>query len=470
MGQKGSKKDDACEDKCKDAKPSKEPAKAASEQKQRKSVQFDAAAKEKKPAGPLPGIGVGSHHKEGWDIPDRYEVRKHVGSGSYGAVSEAKDLQSGHKCAIKKVDRVFEDLTDCKRILREISILSRLKHPNVVRLYDCVISLKQKPSNWTELYIVMELADSDLKRLCRTPVFLMEEHGRQVIYNLLVGVRYLHSTGVWHRDLKPANVLVNQDCGVRICDFGLSRAMGVTVDTDQFQLEEKDPDTPGEMPLVPHTERLKRNLTGHVVTRWYRAPELILLQKNYTAAIDIWSLGCIFAELLGMVEKNIASPKDRGPLFPGGSCAPLSPDRGRTSVANSKRDQLSMIFDVIGTPTEKEVAELEGDRPKRIVRSYGSRSAQDLSTRFKGSTPPALELLAGMLIFDAKKRWTIDSCLSCEFVSKLRVAGDDAPAPEVIKLDFEGEPLSEMTLRRHFHEVVAKVQKDLGTSSRDISL
>ncbi|CAE7938703.1 MPK4 [Symbiodinium necroappetens] len=174
--------------------------------------------------------------------------------------------------------------------------------------------------------MVMEICDSDLKKLCRTDVTLTPLHINTLLYNLLVGLKYLHSAGIYHRDLKPANCLVNQDCSVKICDFGLSRAIEAAEQPHLHAL----PNTPrGEgdhdaVPGVPHTQRLKRNLTGHVVTRWYRAPELILLQENYTEAIDIWSVGCIYAELLGMLEGT--RTQDRGPLFPGSSCFPLSPD------------------------------------------------------------------------------------------------------------------------------------------------
>lgn len=103
---------------------------------------------------------------------------------------------------------------------------------------------------------------------------------------------------------------------------------------------------------------MKRELTGHVVTRWYRAPELILLEKDYGPAIDMWSVGCIFAELLGMMKESAPTYLDRKPLFPGKSCFPLSPDKTvkeeRKGFPFSKNDQLAIIFDVIGTPNEDE--------------------------------------------------------------------------------------------------------------------
>lgn len=134
----------------------------------------------------------------------------------------------------------------------------------------------------------------------RTPVFLSELHVKTLLYNLLVGLKYVHSAGIYHRDLKPANCLVNQDCSVKICDFGLARTV------DKPAANQKLPASPrGEQEVVgvPHTKNMKKQLTGHVVTRWYRAPELILLQENYTEAIDVWSVGCIFAELMNMIVR-----------------------------------------------------------------------------------------------------------------------------------------------------------------------
>ena len=126
--------------------------------------------------------------------------------------------------AIKRVKHLFDDLIDCKRILRELAILNWLSHPHIVQIYDIV----EPPSlkSFDELYIVMEICDSDLKKLVRTDVTLTPLHINTLLYNLLVGLKYLHSAGIYHRDLKPANCLANQDCSVKICDFGLSRAVG----------------------------------------------------------------------------------------------------------------------------------------------------------------------------------------------------------------------------------------------------
>lgn len=281
------------------------------------------------------------------------------------------------------MDGVFEDEVDCKRILREVDLLRKLRHPYVINILD-VIEPKH-PDSFDTIYVVLELAESDLKKVIKSAIHLQIKHISTVVYNLLCAVKYLHSANVLHRDLKPANVLVNEDCSVKICDFGLARSIsGVESssllvqgkkfkkDTTEDRASDADEDThifkDSEIAKVHHKDELhlqmkqmnieedekkeekteeekkkditkrltrtkdmrknmKRELTGHVVTRWYRAPELILLEKDYGPAIDMWSVGCIFAELLGMMKESAPTYLDRKPLFPGKSCFPLSPDK-----------------------------------------------------------------------------------------------------------------------------------------------
>ena len=229
-----------------------------------------------------------------------------------------------------------------------------------------------------------------------------------------------------HRDLKPANVLINEDCTVKLCDYGLARSIsgidsaamilnesdrkddarvgdanstvastgtngtssggnsrssagtasansssenqdfesGSAAQKDSLQVpakteEEKKENLRNRLVKTKDARRnMKRELTGHVVTRWYRAPEIILLEKDYGPGIDIWAVGCIFAELLGMMRENAPTFMDRNPLFPGKSCFPLSPAKNPTEQKKgfpfSSNDQLAIIFQIIGTPTESD--------------------------------------------------------------------------------------------------------------------
>eukprot|EP00828_Plagiopyla_frontata_P030756 TRINITY_DN4036_c0_g1_i1.p2 TRINITY_DN4036_c0_g1~~TRINITY_DN4036_c0_g1_i1.p2 ORF type:complete len:270 (-),score=41.29 TRINITY_DN4036_c0_g1_i1:587-1396(-) len=256
----------------------------------------------------------------GWEVGDRYEIVKQVGSGSYGYVVQAKDKKNNNeKVAIKKFCGVFDDLIDGKRILREIVLLRMLKHPNLVNLIE-MIQLKNE-KNFNEIYMVMEYCKSDLKKLFKSAIHLTEQHINQLLYHMLISLKYLHSADVLHRDLKPANVLINEDCTVKICDFGLARSVeGIegahASKKQQPQLSQEQPKPkekvievqpvsskpastmPVQIQPLQKSKAIKGNkqkqLTSHVVTRWYRAPEVILLEKDYSGAIDMWSVGCIF--------------------------------------------------------------------------------------------------------------------------------------------------------------------------------
>jgi mitogen-activated protein kinase 1/3 len=362
---------------------------------------------------------------------------------------------------------MFEDLIDCKRILREIAILSKLQHDHIVALYDIPAPTGDA---WEELYIVMEICDSDLKKLCRTDVTLTSLHINTLLYNLLVGLKYLHSAGIYHRDLKPANCLVNQDCSVKICDFGLSRAIG-----DEQPHLQALPNTPrgegqaGEekrsVPIVPGTARLKRHLTGHVVTRWYRAPELILLQENYTEAIDVWSVGCIYAELLGMLEGT--KTEDRGPLFPGSSCFPLSPDhKHKTDYkfhTRGKHDQLNMIFNLLGTPPEADTELLEREDAKRYIKCFAARKGEGLPSKFPHVDPTSCELLDLMLRFNPKDRIAVHQALDHRLFTESGIRDASKETSRVgglVTLEFEKEPdLDETLLRKYFGIEIASINK-----------
>lgn len=121
------------------------------------------------------------------------------------------------------MDNIFDDETDCKRILREITLLRKLKHPCVVELIE--VLLPYDPKHFTTIYVVMEFAESDLKKVLRSTINLEVLHIQTIVYNLLCAIKYLHESKVIHRDLKPANILINEDCSVKLCDYGLARSI-----------------------------------------------------------------------------------------------------------------------------------------------------------------------------------------------------------------------------------------------------
>eukprot|EP00928_Gymnodinium_smaydae_P014839 TRINITY_DN15449_c0_g1_i1.p1 TRINITY_DN15449_c0_g1~~TRINITY_DN15449_c0_g1_i1.p1 ORF type:complete len:470 (-),score=69.00 TRINITY_DN15449_c0_g1_i1:255-1664(-) len=368
----------------------------------------------------------------------RYEVRDMIGRGTYSSVYEAFDLSRGEPVAIKRSKNLFDDLVDCRRIMRELQILQKVKHDCVVEMRDAYrppqsSDMYEAGVELIELYIVMELCDTDLKKLLRTDVTLTVEHIALVTYNLLRGLKYLHSAGVYHRDLKPANCLVNRDCSVKITDFNLSRAVQ-------------------EAPV------LRRTLTTHVVTRWYRAPEVIPLQQAYTGAIDMWSAGCIFGELLHMLPGGPPC-EDRGPLFPGLSCYPLSPARSGGLARNRDHDQMRLIADTIGPPAEAYIQQL-GEEATAYLGRYAACEATGLTTRFPYVDHVALDLLSRILVFDPSERMQVDDALAHGFFGDCRNEASETVAPFRLDLDEEplGEGADEEYLERRFVELIDQIQ------------
>jgi mitogen-activated protein kinase 1/3 len=394
------------------------------------------------------------------------------------------------------MDGVFEDEVDCKRILRELALLRRLKHPYVVELFE-VIEPRDRAA-FDTLYVVMELAESDLKKVIKSAIHLTLKHIQLVVYNLFCAIKFLHSANVLHRDLKPANVLVNEDCSVKICDFGLARSIAgvesseliikkgydkeddkneasedvVMAGAEPAKIQEEEAKPAAELTTAEKrklmTERLKktknerknlkRELTGHVVTRWYRAPELILLEKEYGPAIDVWSVGCIFAELLGMMKESAPTYLDRKPLFPGKSCFPLSPDRAAQEEKHgfpvSKNDQLSVIFDVIGTPNDEDISFVTDAKAQEYLQTFKHTPRGDLSDLYPGAGPEAIDLLNKILVFNPYFRLSIAECLDHEFFKKFRKPEKEINSTDNIVFDWESEELDKDRLRELFLEEI----------------
>ncbi|KAG9131235.1 hypothetical protein Leryth_006094 [Lithospermum erythrorhizon] len=210
----------------------------------------------------------------------RFQVQEVVGKGSYGVVGSAVDTHTGEKVAIKKINDVFDHVSDATRILREIKLLRLLRHPDIVEIKHIVLPPSRR--EFRDIYVVFELMESDLHQVIKANDELTPEHHQFFLYQLLRGLKYIHTANVFHRDLKPKNILANADCKLKICDFGLARVSFNDAPSAIFW-------------------------TDYVATRWYRAPELCgSFFSKYTPAIDMWGIGCIFAELL-----------TGKPLFPG---------------------------------------------------------------------------------------------------------------------------------------------------------
>lgn len=165
----------------------------------------------------------GSSEFASWAVGSDYVCERLLGTGSYGKVVLALKKSTGQKVAIKRMDNIFDDEIDCKRILREVTFLRKLRHPFVVDLIE--ILQPEDPLTFSTIYVVMEYAESDLKKIIKSNIHLELLHIETIVYNLLCAIKYLHESNVLHRDLKPANVLINEDCTVKLCDYGLARSI-----------------------------------------------------------------------------------------------------------------------------------------------------------------------------------------------------------------------------------------------------
>ncbi|WMV40820.1 hypothetical protein MTR67_034205 [Solanum verrucosum] len=281
-----------------------------------------------------------------------------IGKGAYGIVCSALNSETNEHVAIKKIANAFDNKIDAKRTLREIKLLRHMDHENIVAIRDIIPPPQREAFN--DVYIAYELMDTDLHQIIRSNQGLSEEHCQYFLYQILRGLKYIHSANVLHRDLKPSNLLLNANCDLKICDFGLAR---VTSETDF--------------------------MTEYVVTRWYRPPELLLNSSDYTAAIDVWSVGCIFMELM-----------DRKPLFP-----------GRDHV-----HQLRLLMELIGTPSEAEM-EFLNENAKRYIRQLPLYRRQSFVEKFPHVNPAAIDLVEKMLTFDPRRRLTGEEPLKCFFAS-----------------------------------------------------
>lgn len=260
--------------------------------------------------------------------------------------------------------------------------------------HDNVLSIKTilKPESlekFDQIYVVSELMETDLSQIIKSNQSLSDEHVQFFVYQILRGLKYIHSCGILHRDLKPRNLLVNSNCDLKICDFGLSRANIDSLMTNSAQL------------------------TDYIATRWYRAPEVILSWKQYTGAIDVWSVGCILAEL---VRRKVLLP------------------------ASSEQEMMHMITELVGSPSVDLINQIEDEDNKQFMKQLPKRKGTDFNELFKGwPNADAIDLLKKMLTFDPAKRITISDALSHPYMKNLHFVDDEPVGEPVSRFDFDFE-------------------------------
>jgi len=309
----------------------------------------------------------------------RYEVGQKLGKGAYGIVWKSVDKKTKETVALKKIFDAFQNDTDAQRTFREIMFLQELEHENIIGLQNVM-----KAENDKDIYLVFEYMETDLHAVIRANI-LEDIHKQYIIYQLLKSLKYMHSAHVLHRDLKPSNILLNSDCLVKVADFGLARSIKA--------LEE--------------TKEENQVLTDYVATRWYRAPEILLGSTKYTKGVDMWSVGCIMAELL--LGK---------PLFPG----------------NSTMNQLDRVIEVTGRPSTEDIEGVQSPFALTILESLPPSTPRSLNEIFPKASEEARDLLRKLLMFNPEKRITAEEALNHPWLAQFHNEAEELSHQGIIEL------------------------------------
>ncbi|CAJ1033481.1 Protein kinase domain/Protein tyrosine kinase/Lipopolysaccharide kinase (Kdo/WaaP) family, putative [Leishmania lindenbergi] len=347
-------------------------------------------------------------------LDDRYRLERIIGAGSYGIVIRARDIKSDNcLVAIKRVNKeIFDEVVLAKRILREIKLLAHFNDDNIIGLRN--ILTPEDPENFEHFYIVMDIMETDLKQVLRSGQELTEAHIQFFIYQVLRALHIIHSAGVIHRDITPANILVNTNCDLKICDFGLAK-------------EENDQ---GEY------------MTDYVTMRWYRAPELVMEGKDYSVQIDVWGIGCILGELLGS-----------RPLFQG----------------KDRVNQLDKIVDLIGTPSDEDISSVGSAAAQKYLKKKGYRPRPDWRQRYPNASVEALDLLRRMLVFNPKQRITVLQAMRHPFLDQLHDDADDNITYTPFHFD-EQKQKTVLDVKRAIYEESVKFHKVHPSSMQTTSM
>jgi len=290
---------------------------------------------------------------------EKYVKVDKLGEGTYGIVYKAKNKETGEIVALKRIRLESVDEGVPCTAIREISLLKELNHPNIVRLYDVIHSEKK-------LTLVFEYLDQDLKKYlddCRGEIPLALT--KSFLFQLLKGVAFCHEHKVLHRDLKPQNLLINRKGELKLADFGLARAFGIPV----------------------------RSYSHEVVTLWYRPPDVLLGSRKYSTPIDIWSAGCIFAEMV-----------TGRPLFPG----------------KDTNDQLYRIIKLMGTPTEESWPTITELPDHKNLANFPVFPTKPLPEIVPGLDSVGYDLLGQMIRYNPALRVTAEKGMTHPFFEDLK--------------------------------------------------
>ena len=351
-------------------------------------------------------------------VLERFEIMKSMGKGAYGIVWQVKDKKTQKVLALKKIYDAFYNEVDSQRTYREVMYLKELKdNTNIVKLEEVIRAYNDK-----DLYLVFEYMDADLHNVIKSNI-LSDIHKRFIIYQLFKALKYIHSAGLVHRDLKPSNLLINSDCLIKIADFGLARSLQNDKSCD---------------PVV----------SEYVATRWYRAPEILLGSRSYSQSVDVWSAGCIVAELfLGKV------------LFPG----------------KGSLNQMELLIQLLDKPSPDDIAALGSEHAESVIKSLSTNKSKSFTLLFSMMGKDGIDLVRRMLCFNPKKRISVDQVLNHPYIRDFSQKEGSFPTRSLIVLPINDNDKMEVSFYRdsiyHFIKSQEKApQLQLHKSGLDVAL
>lgn len=334
-------------------------------------------------------------------VLDRYEMIQKLGKGAYGIVWKSMDKKYKQVVGLKKVFDAFHNATDAQRTYREVMFLQDLNgHDNIIRLRNIIKAVNNK-----DLYLVFDFMETDLHHVIRANI-LEEIHKQYIIYQLLKGMKYIHSAELIHRDLKPSNILINSDCHIKIADFGLARSLTSSADDTNIKL------------------------TDYVATRWYRAPEILLGSTKYSKAVDMWSVGCILGELI--VGKA---------LFQG------------TSTLN----QIEKVLELIGKPKPEDIDSLESPHAATILSSISVVKKRTFQSFFPNASDTALDFIRRLLVFNPNNRLTVEEALRHKYVEQFSSPDEEIVCSRPIEAPMDDN--TKFTVKEYRDAIYADIAK-----------
>jgi len=344
----------------------------------------------------------------------KYEIGQRVGKGAYGIVWKAVEKKTRATVALKKIFDAFQNSTDAQRTFREIMFLQELNanhHENIIRLYNVL-----KADNDKDIYLVFQYMEINLHAVIRAKL-LEDVHKKYILYQICKALYYMHSGDLLHRDMKPSNVLLNSDCHVKLCDFGLARSVAETDDADQNVV-----------------------MTDYVATRWYRAPEILLGSTKYTKGVDMWSIGCILAELL--LGK---------PVFPG----------------ESTMNQLEKIVEVCGNPTEEDKKSVASKFVDSMMGSVTTSSIKGFS-QFENFDEDAKDLLKKLLVFNPTRRLSAEESLSHKYFEIFHNKAEEPKLTEPIRIPIDDNTrLTISEYRKNLYRKIIQRKKEIRKNKKN---